>query len=132
MARRSPRKSLDTHVDVFFKLCSSIETLKKQLQPAQIFDVRLESFIEDPKPHLDRLCFFLGVKTNDRYLEDCASIVFKSPKKSRFDIPWSRESFVKVSERMEAFNFLSGYIYDESTLTAMPRQPSHVQGRVPE
>jgi hypothetical protein len=132
MTRRSPRKSLDTHIDVFFKLCSSIETLKKQLQPAQIFDVRLESFIEDPKPHLDRLCSFLGVKTNDRYLEDCASIVFKSPKKSRFDIPWSREPFAKVSEGMEAFSFLSGYAYDEGTLTAMPRQPSHVQGRVSE
>jgi hypothetical protein len=132
MTRRSPRKTLDTHVDVFFKLCASIETLKKRLQPAQIFDVRLESFIEDPKPHLNRLCSFLGVKANSRYLEDCASIVFKSPKKSRFDIQWSRESFAKVSERMEAFSFLSGYNFDEDTLTSMSPQPSHAQRRVSE
>ncbi|MGH7852473.1 MAG: sulfotransferase [Candidatus Binatia bacterium] len=125
MTRRSPRKTLDTHIDVFFKLCSSIETLKKQLQPAQMFDVRLESFIEDPKPRLDGLCSFFGVKAGHRYLEDCASIVFKSPKKSRFGIQWTRESVAKVSERMAAFSFLSGYAYDEDTLAAEPRQDVH-------
>jgi hypothetical protein len=128
MTRRSPRKTFDTHVDVFFKLCSSIERLKEQLAPTQMFDVRLESFIEDPKPHLDRLCSFLGVKANSRYLEDCASIVFKSPQKSRFDIPWRRESLAQISERMKAFSFLSGYAYDEGTLILIPRQSSEVQG----
>ena len=120
MTRRSARKTFDTHVDVFFKLCSSIEKLKNQLRPAQMFDVRLESFIEDPKPHLERLCSFLGVKANSRYLDDCASIVFKSPKKSRFDITWNDESLDTISERMKAFSFLSGYVYDEET----PRPPS--------
>lgn len=113
MARRSPRKTLDTHIDVFFQLCSSIQRLKQQLEPAQIFDVRLESFIEDPQPHLEQLCAFLGVSADAGYLKDCASIVFKSPKKSRFDIGWDRESVAKVRERMGAFSFLSGYSYDE-------------------
>lgn len=46
-------------------------------------------------------------------MEDCASIVFPSPKKSRFDIEWSREAIAKVRERMESFSFLSGYGYEE-------------------
>lgn len=133
MARRSSRKTLDTHIDVFFKLCSSIEMVKNQVRPAQMFDVRLESFIEDPKACLDGLCSFFGVKADNRYLEDCASIVFKSPKKSRFDIQWSRDSVAKVSERMEAFSFLSGYSYDEDThAAAVPRHPSDATGRVAE
>jgi hypothetical protein len=127
MTRRSPRKTFDRHVDVFFKLCSGMETLKKQLRPAQMFDVRLESFIEDPKPHLDRLCSFLGVKADSGYLEDCTNIVFESPKKSRFDISWSRESLAEVSGRMQAFSFLSGYAYDESTRPSLPDGPPHVQ-----
>ena len=113
MTRRSPRKTLATHIEVFFQLCSSIERLKKELDPKQIFDVRLESFIEDPQPHLDRLCSFIGVGADAGYLKDCASIVFESPKKSRFDIGWDRDSVAKVGERMAAFSFLSGYSYDE-------------------
>ena len=131
MARRSPHKTLATHIDVFFRLCSSIESLKTRVEPNEIFDVRLESFIDDPQPQLKQLCSFLGVRAAAGYLNDCASIVFKSPKKSRFDIQWDRESVVKVRERMAAFSFLSGYSYDEGPAMsvsppgpAAPKEPS--------
>jgi hypothetical protein len=52
MSHRSPRKPLDTHIDVFFQLCSGIERLKKPSQGLQIYDVRLESFIGDPSLNL--------------------------------------------------------------------------------
>jgi hypothetical protein len=70
MTHRSRRKPLDTHIDVFFQLCSSIDRLKKRSQDLQIYDVRLESFIEDPKSQLEGLCSFIGVKAEARYLED--------------------------------------------------------------
>jgi sulfotransferase family protein len=130
MTRRSPRKTLDSHIDVFFKLCASIETLKNTLKATQLFDVRLESFIGDPKPHLDQLCSFLGVKAEERYLQDCAGIVFKSPKKSRFDIQWDHESVCKVSERMKEFSFLTGYAYDDDTCTEQRPERLDVHGRV--
>jgi hypothetical protein len=123
MARHSPRKSLDTHIDMFFQLCSSVERVMKKIRPTQIHDLRLESFIEDPKPRLEDLCVFLGVQAESRYLEDCASIVFKSVKKSRVDIEWNPESIAKVRERMEAFSFLSGYDYDEKDASS-PKTPS--------
>jgi hypothetical protein len=123
MSHRSPRKPLDTHIDVFFQLCSGIERLKKPSQGLQIYDVRLESFIGDPKPQLEDLCSFIGVKAERRYLEDCASIVFKSPRKSRFDIDWSRGSIAKVRERMQAFTFLSGYDYDEENAASKSAPP---------
>jgi len=113
MSRRNSHKALDKHIDRFFQLCSSVERLKNQTQDLHIYDLRLESFIEDPKSGLADLCSFLGIKAEASYLEDCASIVFPSPKKSRFDIEWSREAIGRVRERMEAFNFLSGYTYDE-------------------
>jgi hypothetical protein len=106
-------KALDKHIDRFFQLCSGVERLKNQNQDLHIYDLRLESFIEDPKSGLADLCSFLGIKAEASYLEDCASIVFPSPKKSRFDIEWSREAIGRVRERMEAFNSLSGYAYDE-------------------
>ena len=94
--------------------------------------MRLESFIGDPKPQLEDLCSFIGVKAERRYLEDCASIVFKSPKKSRFDIDWSRGAIAKVRERMQAFTFLSGYDYDEenaASKSAPPQGMRSVLGR---
>ena len=127
MTRRSPRRTLATHIDVFFRLCSSIESLKTRVEPKEIFDVRLESFIDDPKPHLKKLCSFLGVKAAAAYLDDCASIVFKSPKRSRFDIEWDQESIAKVGERMAAFSFLSGYSYaeDPAISVGLPAPAAH-------
>jgi hypothetical protein len=120
MTRRQPRKTLDHHMELFFTLCSTNQTLKQRLHPAQIFDLRLEAFIADPKSHLARLCAFLGVEAGERYLADCAAIVFKSPQKSRFEIQWSEESIAKVNDGIRAFSFLSGYAYDENAVCAAP------------
>ena len=122
MTRRSRRKTLDSNIDRLFKLCSSIAALKKRLPPEQIFDLRLESFVDAPKFHLDQLCSFLGVEADHRYLEDCASIVFKSPKKSRFDIQWNAQSILKVRDGIEAFNFLAGYSYDDEIAASTNRR----------
>lgn len=78
-----------------------------------MFDLRLESFIEEPEIHLARLCSFLGVASTEDYLEDCARIVFESPKKSRFDLPWTEENIALVKARMSRFSFLKGYSFDE-------------------
>jgi hypothetical protein len=121
MTRRSRRKTLDMNIENLFKLCSGITALKKQLPPAQIFDLRLESFVDAPKPHLEQLCSFLGVETHHGYLEDCSSIVFKSPKRSRFDIEWSRQAILNVRDRMERFDFLTGYSYDEEIAASRNR-----------
>jgi hypothetical protein len=123
ITRRSRRKTLDMNIENLFKLCSGITALKKQLPPAQIFDLRLESFVDAPKPHLEQLCSFLGVQADYGYLEDCASIVFKSPKRSRFDIEWSQQAILNVRDRMEGCDFLTGYCYDEE-VAASPNRGS--------
>lgn len=123
MTRRSPRKTLPTHIEVFFQLCSSVDSLKKKLPAGQIHDIRLESFIASPKPHLSDLCAFLGVTPDSRYLQDCASIVFPSAKKSRHDIDWPKESIAEVRERMKPFGFLAGYAYEEKHEIVPPIAP---------
>jgi hypothetical protein len=129
MARNSPRKSLDMNIDLFFQFCSSVDRLKKKIPPTQIHDLRLESFIDDPKPHLKDLCGFLGAEPESRYLEDCASIVFKSAKKSRADIEWNPGSIAKVRERMQEFSFLSGYTYDEDNAISTALAPAAGKNR---
>jgi hypothetical protein len=114
MARRSPRKTLQAQIDLFFTLCASVGQLKQRVPPAQLHDIRLEDFVRDPKTHLAELCAFLGVAAERRYLDDCAGIVFRSAKKSRFDIDWSAGAIAEVRARMEPFGFLSGYSFDDA------------------
>jgi hypothetical protein len=45
--------------------------------------VRHESIIEQTKPELQRLCSYLDLPCQDDYANACASIVFKSPSRSR-------------------------------------------------
>jgi len=115
MTRRKPHKSFDFLVEAFFKLCESVAELKTHDPAESIYDLRLEAFIEDPKFHLQRLCSFLGVESAPDYLEDCARIVFKNPKQSRFDLPWTKENIARVEARMSRFDFLDGYAFDENT-----------------
>ncbi len=62
---------------------------------------------------LKELCHFLGMDASDDYLKDCASIVFKSPHKSRYDTQWGRELIDIVKNRMKKFHFLEGYSYED-------------------
>ncbi|ODS34824.1 MAG: hypothetical protein SCARUB_00084 [Candidatus Scalindua rubra] len=86
--------------------------IKKQTQEEYFFNLRHEPFIESPENYLKELCHFLGVDAPSDYLNDCASIVFKSPHKSRNDIKWSQELIDLVKKRMGEFPFLHGYSYE--------------------
>ncbi len=126
MSRRSPHKSLDTHMRVFFELCESMKDLKAQIPPPQLFDLELESFIAEPKAHLARLCSFLAVENSEAYLDDCSSIVFASPKKSRQDLAWTDGSISQVKRNMSRFEFLSGYSFHDGEAKDLPGAESYI------
>jgi hypothetical protein len=86
---------------------------KERLGNDAVIDARHESFIEDPKSALRRLCDFLSLEYGEDYLEDCASIVFGSPRKSRHDVGWSTAALDAVRKGIDRFDFLKGYSYEE-------------------
>jgi hypothetical protein len=126
MTRRRPHKALSNNIDAFFQLCESVSDLKRRINPTQLFDVRLEDFIQEPKSYLKNLCHFLAVESSECYLEDCARIVFKSPQKSRLDVIWNPELIQRVQEKMSTFDFLAGYSFDEDLC-----EPSRAQETPP-
>ena len=69
--------------------------------------------MEDPKSVLCELCGFLGLGYEDDYLEDCASIVFKSPHKSRYEVEWDDETLDAVGAGIRRVSFLEGYSYED-------------------
>jgi len=111
---RSMKSDLERTIDYYFYLCETIKSLKKyQIEAEDMFDVRHEKFVEDPKNWLQEICRFLGIESNDAYLEDCARIVLKSPRKTRQDGPWTEELINRVQQKIEEFPFLSGSTYED-------------------
>ena len=96
-------------IKTFFARCGLVARVKKEVSVDDIFDLRHEAFIEDPKMHLTRLCNFLGVEPLPDYINNCSKIVYKSPNKSRHTFKWSPSLKTKVQKRIEEFPFLDGY-----------------------
>jgi hypothetical protein len=110
---RIRRQPLPDTIAAYFSMCETVEQIKRQVGPGVVYDIRHENLILHPQNALQGLCAFLGLSTEEGYFEDCASIIFKSPHKTRNDVDWSEESIVSVRRQAARFAFLSGYSYDD-------------------
>lgn len=111
LSRRQPER-LPASIERFFSLASTVVSVKRQALAGEVLDVRHEALIDDPRRTLRKICGFLGVDCTDAYLDDCASIVFTSPRKTRYSVEWPPELIQEVKSRMAGFDFLNGYSYD--------------------
>lgn len=105
--------SLRESIEFYFSLCKAVADVRKQLDHRELFEIRHESFIDDPKESLAQMSAFLGADAPDNYLDDCAGIVFKSPSKTRHTAPWDRELTDIVKKKISLFPFLEGYSYTD-------------------
>lgn len=112
-AKNQRNYTLENRIENYFSRVETVAGAKRRISPTDIFDVRQESLIEDPKKWLRELCNLLGVEAVPDYLEDCAKIMFKSPQKSRYNLPWSAENIDRVAEKMKPYPFLDGYSYSD-------------------
>lgn len=103
---------VEVAIDGFFSMARSVANVKERVGEAAVHDLRHEDFIADPQSCMRALCAFLGQEASEDYLVDCASIVFKQPKKTRGDVEWTVEQLRTVDERISAFPFLNGYAFD--------------------
>jgi len=111
ISRKHFNNNLKKSIYFYFSLCKTNEDLKNQIK--NIIDIRHESFINDPKNCLKKICEFLELDTPTDYLDDCSSIVFGNPRKRRFDIHWSSEYINIVKNKMDEFDYLKGYSFHE-------------------
>lgn len=110
---RKTTKLLDFEgtIDYYFDLCETINKLKKSISQQDIFELKHEYLIDHPQKALQELCNFLKIEAANDYLDDCASIVFKSPRKTRETIEWSEDQINLVKSKMTQFDFLQEYSY---------------------
>jgi len=99
-------------IDYYFGICSFVAEMKTQIDKNDILEIHHEMFIQYPKLWLKKTGDFLNVEMTDDYLNDCVGIVYKSPRKSRYDIEWTDELKELVKNKMLQFDFLKEYSFD--------------------
>jgi Sulfotransferase family len=105
-------RSFANSVDHYFTACATLETLRGNISPADLHDVRYEDMVADPRSELRSLCAFLGVDAGNAYLDACAAIVRPDAEPSRHMVEWTRPWIDAVQARLADHDFLQGYSYD--------------------
>jgi len=93
----------------YFELVETVYSVQQSIGEEHIIDIKIEEFMSSPKEGLGKLCDFLGLKYDEKYINDCASIVYNKPHKTRNDYPWDEELIKSVKEKIEKYPFLKGY-----------------------
>lgn len=104
--------SLESSIEYYFNLCEIIKDLKLKIETNNLLDIKHELVIDNPQEALIKLCDFLDIKVSDEYLNNCASIVFKSHSKTRNSIKWTSEDIELVKQKINGFDFLQEYSYE--------------------
>ena len=98
-------------IEGYRMLTESVDNIRDRLRPDELIDVRYESFVDSPGPHLVELCRFLGVDAPPGYVDACTSLV-RSASRTRDHAPWSTADRQHVEALIEAHPVLAGYDFD--------------------
>ena len=104
--------TVDQALEQYVAACRTIADVRGQLAEDEHAELRHEDLIAAPQASLARLCAFLDVDAPADYLDDCASILFDAPHRSRDDEAWSGSQRSRLDAAIERFPFLHGYAFD--------------------
>ena len=104
-------ESLPDAIKRYFSMCEIVEELKPQVAYGAVHDLKHEALITNPKSTLKDLCGFVDLSAGDSYYNDCASIIYKAPNKSRHNVEWTPQLIDSVKQQMGRFPYLDGYSY---------------------
>lgn len=115
IARFALRQQVDLAqaLSYHFRLAHTIAGMVERIPAADLLELHHEDFLAAPAPGLAKLCTFLGLKAPNDYLEDCTSIVFSAPHKSRYEVAWDDNLRQEVQDQSARFAFLAGYAFDD-------------------
>ncbi len=105
---------LEAAIVRYFRVCEAVKDVKARAADTEVFDFCHEAFVQDPIKQLKSLCIWLGLEPSQEYLEACASIVFDSPRKSRYKLEWNKVLRQEVERQIKLFPFLEGYSFEET------------------
>ena len=106
-------RTFDVAIRRYFENCAMLQRQRERIGSAKLATLRHEDLVTDPRVTLAALCRFLELDPTQDYLDACAAILFSGPSRTRSSVTWTPEHIAEVTERMAAYDFLSGYAYAE-------------------
>lgn len=110
MTRRTGRL-LERSIELYFARCDAVVKAMARTPRECWITVEHENLVDRPGDTLRELCEFLGQPADDSYLTDCASIVFRSPSRTREGQPWTPALVQEVRRRMDEIPYLASYSF---------------------
>lgn len=107
------QSTLERTVERYFSRCADVMKIKQATPPEHVLDVRHEQFLSEFDAECRKLLGFLSLDAGDPFVADCASIVYRSPHRSRTQIEWPRRLVERTEARIAEYPFLSGYRFDD-------------------
>lgn len=109
--RNASQKRLLHEIEQHFKDVEIIADIRKR-KDLEFYECKHEDFLEEPRKHLENLCHFLEVPAYENFISNTLKIVRKSKSKSRKKINWDPELIKKVQQKINQYDFLNGYTFN--------------------
>ena len=93
----------------YSKLLRAVNQSRPGLSSDEFLTTYHEDLVANPKQELERVCRFLGLDTDESYLDACAAIIFEKPQRTRQLIDWTSEEEAAVVELCRQTDFLQRY-----------------------
>lgn len=100
------RTSLQWATKSYLDNVATIDAVRRR-EPGRVIDVYLDDLVQAPEATLRGLLGGLGIdEMPSDYLDACASVLFASPRPSRYRVDWDSRSLDAVRSAIEAYDFL--------------------------
>ncbi|MCB0190939.1 MAG: sulfotransferase [Anaerolineae bacterium] len=106
------RRSFENAVKHYFAYCETLADIRAKMNESSLLPVRYEEFIRQPEENFLKVCDFLGIEATAEYVSACLGILYSSPEQSRHLVPWSPQWIEVVKHKIDQFDFLGGYSYE--------------------
>ncbi|XP_065835358.1 uncharacterized protein [Oscarella lobularis] len=100
---------LSRKINYYFHLVSKANQIRLRQNALDVHSIDL---LLKPKMTLFRICNYLKIECSEKYLRDCASLLFKTPSQSRKNVKWTRTLIKEVEIKMRPYDFLRRYSFE--------------------
>lgn len=104
---------LRQEMEHYFSLAGAVESARQDLPEEAFHQLPYEALLADPEGSLTELLHFLGLEADPGYLGACKEVLFKTPHRSRWKVPWSDALLKEVSDRTQELPCLAFYDFEE-------------------
>ena len=124
---------LDSVITSHFKLIESAQKLHHH-EDFEVIDIYSHEIITNPQENLRKLCSFLGVASDEEYIDAASKLLYTQPSKTRHSVVWTTEQRARVTNEMKQYKFMKPFTFESlwivTTVTGL-YLPRHAGAKPP-